>query len=325
MAFANFDRHAWNLKGNNIELQDYINKFSNLKSNKVHMFRRWLNGSRYVLLWGNKKTLNFTSDWSLRSRAEQSPNRSIDASINIKTNTLTVFDIEILEQGANVFCDKFSSNITISRHWGTRPLYENTKYEKKGAKSVTELKNNQHKKDVYAWSGMKIDLDTYKVINKPPKEVKDRLEYWKEITRIQRNASARARRANFRALERLDIYRNTGNINDIEMEDAFRLFNVSERREVIDAFGMDTILANCESEVLNKDTVDDRPYEVVRVKVEDKTMPDGSRWCNYLRMVNPSTSEIHFEGVPNTQNTVQNALMWRDGDKETYVKPIVLT
>ena len=69
------------------------------------------------------------------------------------------------------------------------------------------------------------------------------MDYWKEVTRIQRNASARARRANLKALERLDIYRNTGNINDIEMEDAFRLFNVSERREVIDAFG----LHNCEA------------------------------------------------------------------------------
>jgi hypothetical protein len=42
-------------------------------------------------------------------------------------------------------------------------------------------------------------------------------------------------------------------------------------------------------------------------------------------MVNPSTSEIHFEGVPNTQSTVQTALSWRDGDAGAYVKPIVLT
>jgi hypothetical protein len=41
-------------------------------------------------------------------------------------------------------------------------------------------------------------------------------------------------------------------------------------------------------------------------------------------MVNPSTSEIHFEGIPNTESTVIDALKWRDGDYE-YVKPIVLT
>jgi len=325
MAFANYNESAWNMKGNTLELEDYINKFKNLKSNKVHMFKRWLNGSRYVLLWGNSKTINFTSDWSLRSYKSENPSREIEACIDIKNNTLTIFDLNILEKGANVFGYKFSWNVTVSHHWGTNTLYEGTKHEIKGAKRCTELKSKNQKDFPYAWNGMKIDLGTYKVINKPPQEVKDKLDYWKEVTRIQRNASSRARRANLRALERLDIYRNTGNINDIEMEDAFRLFNVSERREVIDAFGMDTILANCESEVLDKDVVDDRPYEVVRVKVEDKTMPDGSRWCNYLRMVNPSTSEIHFEGVPNTQSTVQTALSWRDGDAGAYVKPIVLT
>jgi hypothetical protein len=319
MAFANYNERPWNVT--NIELLDYVDKFKNLKSNKTHMFKRWLNGSRFVLLWGNNKTINFTSDWSLKSNKSEDPSREIEACIDIKNNTLTIFDVNILEQGANVFGNHFSGYITVSHHWGTRTLYEGTKHEIKGA----ELKSKKQKDFPYAWRGMKFDLDTYKVINDPPKEIRQKMDYWKEVTRIQRNASSRARRANLKALERLDIYRNTGNINDIEMKDAFRLFNVSERREVIDAFGMDTILASCESEVLDLDKVDNRPYEVVRVKVEDKTMPDGSRWCNYLRMVNPSTSEVHFEGVPNTQNTVQTALSWRDGDEGAYVKPIVLT
>jgi hypothetical protein len=323
MAFANYNERPWNVT--NIELLDYVDKFKNLKSNKTHMFKRWLNGSRFVLLWGNNKTINFTSDWSLKSNKSEDPSREIEACIDIKNNTLTIFDVNILEQGANVFGNHFSGYITVSHHWGTRTLYEGTKHEIKGAQSCAELKSKNQKDFPYAWRGMKFDLDTYKVINDPPKEIRQKMDYWKEVTRIQRNASSRARRANLKALERLDIYRNTGNINDIEMKDAFRLFNVSERREVIDAFGMDTILASCESEVLDLDKVDNRPYEVVRVKVEDKTMPDGSRWCNYLRMVNPSTSEVHFEGVPNTQNTVQTALSWRDGDEGAYVKPIVLT
>jgi len=323
MGFANYNERAWNVR--DLELQDYVDKFKNLKSNKTHMFKRWLNGSRYVLLWGNNKTINFTSDWSLKSDKSDDPSRTTEASIDLKTNILTVFDIGLLEQGANVFGHKFSYNITITYHWGTNTLYEGTKHEIKSAKHCAELKSKKQKDFPYAWRGMKFDLDTYKVINDPPKKVRQKMDYWKEVTRIQRNASARARRANLKALERLDIYRNTGNINDIEMEDAFRLFNVSERREVIDAFGMDSILANCETKVLNKDEIDGRPYEVVKVKVEDKTFPDGARWCNYLRMVNPSTSEIHFEGIPNTENTVKKALMWRDGDTENYVKPIVLT
>tara|TARA_R100001594_G_scaffold77860_3_gene112418 strand:+ start:14030 stop:15007 length:978 start_codon:yes stop_codon:yes gene_type:complete len=325
MAWANYDHRTWYPENRNKEheLADYIHGFQTLNNNDIHMLKRYLNGSRWVLFWGNKKYINIIADASINYGTKM-PSNTIGAKINIKDNTLTVYDLELLQSGANVFCYSFSGSVTVRYHWGTNVLYQGTKHEIPSAEPCSEL-DSKHKEDIYAWSGMKFDLETYKVINKPPKEVKEKLNRWKEITRIQKNASARARRANLRAFKRLDIYRNTGNINDIEMEDAFRLFNVSERREVIDAFGMDTILANCESEVLDKDTVDDRPYEVVRVKVEDKTMPDGSRWCNYLRMVNPSTSEIHFEGVPNTQNTVQNALMWRDGDKETYVKPIVLT
>ena len=110
MAFANYNQRAWNVK--DIELLDYVNKFKNLKSHKTHMFKRWLNGSRFVLLWGNNKTINFTSDWSLKSDKSQNPSREIEACIDIKTNTLTVFDITILERGANVLGDNFSSNIT---------------------------------------------------------------------------------------------------------------------------------------------------------------------------------------------------------------------
>ena len=69
----------------------------------------------------------------------------------------------------------------------------------------------------------------------------------------------------------------------------------------------------------------------------------------YLEMINPSTGESHFEGVPNTDNagwgdslnkaTVKAALTWRDNDTliqsgnswsrnapngSEYVKPIVL-
>ena len=91
MGFANYNERAWNVR--DLELQDYVDKFKNLKSNKTHMFKRWLNGSRFVLLWGNNKTINFTSDWSLKSDKSEDPSREIEACIDIKTNTLTVFDI----------------------------------------------------------------------------------------------------------------------------------------------------------------------------------------------------------------------------------------
>jgi len=53
-------------------------------------------------------------------------------------------------------------------------------------------------------------------------------------------------------------------------------------------------------------------------------------------MVNPSTDEIHFEGVPNlngdrgwgglTKETVKHALAWRDSDTgNEYEVPVILT
>ena len=100
MGFANYNQRAWNVR--DLELQDYVDKFKNLKSNKTHMFKRWLNGSRYVLLWGNNKTINFTSDWSLKSDKSDDPSRTTEASIDLKTNTLTVTSTNPLIPGTAI-------------------------------------------------------------------------------------------------------------------------------------------------------------------------------------------------------------------------------
>jgi len=84
--------------------------------------------------------------------------------------------------------------------------------------------------------------------------------------------------------------------------------------------------------VINQDTIDNRKYELVEVSIPDLTQDDGVRVGTYLRMINPSTGEIHFEGVPNVatdnrtwnrlkEGTVNCALTWRDNDKTNkYIK-----
>ena len=330
MAWANEIVYSWE---NNIRprhsLSNMINNFVNLKTNLPHFEKRYINGSRYALFWGNSKKVNVVSDWNLRgtydTKLEKSiPSRGIDAQINVKDMVMTVYDAGILEQGSNIFGTDFHDNVQTHYHYGTGNIYEGTKHEIKGKGSWREIVT-PNKKNQPFFSGMKLDLNTFAILNKAPKDAIETAETWKEITRLRRNGRNRARNRDLRAQERLQKYQNTGDINQLEMEDAFRLFNVSERRIVIEAFGMDTILANCESKVLDKHEVDGRPYEVVEVIIEDTTTPDGVRGCNYLRMVNPSTSEIHFEGIPNNQTKVTGALQWRDNDENGYVKPVVLT
>ena len=132
-------------------------------------------------------------------------------------------------------------------------------------------------------------------------------------------------------------------VSKLPMDDVFKLQNVSQRKYLIDHYGMDAILAGLETEVLDKDVINGNPYELVTVKIPfSQISVEEEEIGTYLRMVNPSTDEIHFEGVPNYDRrmagsrdkrerdetilnpTVRSALAWRDGEIR-YRVPIKLT
>ena len=132
-------------------------------------------------------------------------------------------------------------------------------------------------------------------------------------------------------------------VSKLPMDDVFKLQNVSQRKYLIDYYGMDAILAGLETEVLDKDVINGNPYELVTVKIPfSQISVEEEEIGTYLRMVNPSTDEIHFEGVPNYDHelarsrekaereetilipTVKAALAWRDGETR-YRVPIKLT
>ena len=86
---------------------------------------------------------------------------------------------------------------------------------------------------------------------------------------------------------------------------------------------------------VDTETIDGRQYSLVTVEIPDSSVA-GFRNGTYLRMVNPSTDEIHFEGVPNLNGdrgwgglrevSVKDALAWRDNDTgNEYEVPIILT
>jgi len=232
------------------------------------------------------------------------------------------------------------------------------------------------------WFGMKIDLKTGLLANKIHKDSAKVYKTAKEQDRVQRKRNYIANRENTKALERyrkaggdtmasrtrwnngrseevIDPTLETMDWDMIPMDDVFRHRNATLRSNIIEHYGMNAILATLESEVVDEDTIDGRHYKLLDVDIPDFS---GVRAMNdpvnnndsykglYLEMINPSTGESHFEGVPNAGNsgwssnslkkaTVKAALAWRDDDMliqsghtygrnvptgDEYVKPIVL-
>ncbi len=133
-------------------------------------------------------------------------------------------------------------------------------------------------------------------------------------------------------------------VSQLPMDDVFKLQNVSHRKYIIDHYGMDAILATLDHHAIDSATIKGNPYELIEVDIPFSNWrdPEVNQKGTYLRMVNPSTSEIHFEGVPNYDKwlgrsrekderdetilspTVRAALAWRDNETR-YTIPIKLT
>jgi len=185
------------------------------------------------------------------------------------------------------------------------------------------------------FTNMVMDYD-FNLISEPPKKQARKHHEAINNDRNIRNRLSRARYHNKKAQERLEFAENSYNMDSIPMDDIFKLQNVSERRKLIAYFGMDTVLASLETETVDTNQIDGRQYSLVTIAIPDNS-DEGYRKGTYLRMVNPSTDEIHFEGVPNVnipgntwggldEETVISALAWRDSDPEgEYQPPVILT
>ena len=228
--------------------------------------------------------------------------------------------------------------------------------------------------EVAPWEGMKIDLKTGILINKPSPTSRKSYKKAKEEDTRARKANYAANKNNKDALARYNKaggstkeargrwvhdgsnkkWANaeegvgTENINwdMIPIDDVFKHRNVTLRSNIMEHYGMDAILKTLEYEIVDEDTVDNRPYRLLDVVIPDLASGQARNQKGlYLEMLNPSTGESHFEGVANVddwqglkQATVKEALKWRDGDanirsgsmsgrgdNEAYIVPVVLT
>ena len=176
-----------------------------------------------------------------------------------------------------------------------------------------------------------------KLISQAPKECKDLFKHSMEENRQAKNRNARANYANTSTVAKVRNARVTGDYSKLVPQDVCKLRNVSTRTELLEYYGQDKVLDSIDHDVIHKDEIDGRKYELLRFVLPFQRFgQDDPTLATYLKMINPSTGEVCIEGVPNNaagstwnnsidMNCVQDALSWRDGDIGKYVVPQVLT
>ena len=203
------------------------------------------------------------------------------------------------------------------------------------------------------WIGMKIDLKTGNLVNKPTKQSINFYNTAKNTDRATRRRNRIANKNNHEANQR--YLAADGNYALLPIDDIFKLRNTDRRNDILNFHGLEKVISTLETKVEDEDTIDGRFYRLINVNIPDlSTGFEEANWGLYLEMINPSTGESHFEGIANAEGTgpargwrndsikeatVKAALSWRDGDgiistgetwrsestSNNYVKPIILT
>jgi len=201
------------------------------------------------------------------------------------------------------------------------------------------------------WNGMKIDLKSGILINKPNRYSISNYKKAKETDRIQRKRNRLANKNNADALER---YRKAGgdakaardswiagsfqraeegagtekiNWDMIPIDDIFKHRNATLRSNILEHYGINAVLKTLKYDTVDIAFIDGREYKLLDVLIPNLASGQlQNEKCLYLQMLNPSTGESHFEGVANVGNwnapreaTVKAALAWRDGDRDLLI------
>ena len=247
-----------------------------------------------------------------------------------------------------------SGNFSHSRQHGYRQIKDDTpgnwSYTFRGFLSLgiipysglRYLRNgtlvNFSDKEVATFYPMKVDWDG-NLLSRIPKKVRAYTDKCYKDDRDIKNRAARSNYGNTRVVRLIKEAKELGNWDKVKPIDTFNLTNVAKRTELIEHFGMETILESVPNVCIDKDVIDGRKYELLRFSFPASNIRQSDTTtipATYLKMINPSTGETCVEGVPNnagnswsrdiTMNTVKEALAWRDGDLDNvYLEPVALT
>ena len=202
------------------------------------------------------------------------------------------------------------------------------------------------------WKNMQIDIRVGTLLNKPNRSSKEAYNKAKETDRTQNKRNRLANKNNREALER---YRKAGgdtnaardgwvrngsqnnwqraepgagtekiNWDMIPMDDIFKHRNATLRSNILEHYGINTLLETLSYDTVDIDFIDGREYKLLNVTIPNLSLGKNTEnKCLYLQMLNPSTGESHFEGIANVgrwnapkEATVKEALAWRDGDRD---------
>ena len=150
------------------------------------------------------------------------------------------------------------------------------------------------------------------------KKAQDKLATFLDLMRKRTNRMAKARRDEKKAVSAAEYAKETNNWLAVNPADTFKVRNVSTRRLYLDHFSVEEIVESMKPEILDKSTINNSEYELIKFEID----PVEKEHAYYLKMLNPSTEEIHLEGVGPyngrdgiEEETVEAALMWRDRER----------
>ena len=168
---------------------------------------------------------------------------------------------------------------------------------------------------VLAYDGKCLNLDS-----KQGMEKQKLLDKYLNLMRLRTNRMAKTRRLEHKAIAAARNAELTNDWSDVDPSDTFKIRNVSTRRRYLSHFSVEEIVKSMKPEVLDKSNLNNTEYELLKFEID----PVEGDMAYYLKMLNPSTGEIHFEGVGPygdsrsdgiEAETVEAALMWRDSEK----------
>jgi len=303
-------------------------------------------GDRYTIYVANKRNKNVVDFHTVHN--------SYDYGTTEGTHIATITDyvLRMCSEHAAYWHSSTGYLVKQLMRQGVEPRTPNKQWRIRYCRSAFIMKL-WNKTSFTPWIGMKIDLKTGNLVNKPTKKSILFYNTAKDTDRATRRRNRIANKNNAEANAR--FVKADGNYALLPIDDIFKLRNTDRRNDIMNFYGLEKIIATLETKVEDEDTIDGRFYRLINVNIPDLTMEnEDSKWGLYLEMINPSTGESHFEGIANVgqwnapngwrsqsieEATVKAALSWRDGDgimstgetwrsestSNNYVKPIILT
>ena len=152
----------------------------------------------------------------------------------------------------------------------------------------------------------------------------------------RRKAMALSTKKNRNAVAEFSYLKGEDRLKDFNIANLWYLRNTAQRTELLQLFGVEKVLANLESKVLERANYGTNIYELIEFQIPNSDTNLSPINALYLKMTNPSTQDICIEGIPpqdhwtwddrTSKLTIQKALAWRNGDRDdTYTVPNVLT